>query len=272
MPQTGDVSRVADQVEGHPVFQTGARVGYAVNGVLHLLIAWIALQIAWFASSQTADESGALQTVADNSLGRLALWVAVVGFVALALWQLASAVAVRTGGGSTSSQSSQWAEKAKGVAKALVYSALAWTSFSFAKGKPKSSKAESADFTASLMQQTGGRALVFAIGVGIIGVGGYHVWKGWTRRFLQDLQGSPGPLLTRAGMVGYIAQGIALGVVGVLFVAVALQKSSAEATGLDAALRSLRQQAFGPWVLSAVGLGIAAYGVYGLARARYARV
>lgn len=270
MPEMGDVSRVADEVEGHPAFQTGARVGYAVNGVLHLLIAYIAFQIAWFASSQTADQSGALQTVADNSLGQFALWVAVVGFTALALWQLASAVAVRTSGGS--SQSSQWAEKAKGIAKALVYTALAWTSLSFAKGTPKSSKAEGADFTASLLQRPGGRALVFAIGVGIIAVGGYHVWKGWTRRFLQDLQGSPGPLLTRAGMVGYIAQGIALAVVGILFVAVAMQKSSSEATGLDAALRSLRQQAFGPWVLSAVGLGIAAYGVYGLARARYARV
>ena len=37
-------------------------------------------------------------------------------------------------------------------------------------------------------------------------------------------------------------------------------------------LRSLRQQAFGPWLLTAVGLGIAAYGLYSFARARHARV
>jgi len=43
MPQRGDVSKVANQVEGQPALQIGARVGYAVNGVLHLLIAWIAL-------------------------------------------------------------------------------------------------------------------------------------------------------------------------------------------------------------------------------------
>jgi hypothetical protein len=274
MPQQGDVSKVADQVEGHPVLQAGARVGYAVSGVLHLLIAWIALQIAWFASARSADQSGALQALADNSLGRLVLWVAVIGFVALALWQLASAVAVRTDGSASSSgsQSSLWAEKAKRFAKAIVYGVLAFTSFSFARGRPKSSKAQSADFTATLLAHNGGRALVCAIGVAVIAVGAYHVKKGWSKQFLQDLRDSPGTLATRAGMVGYIAKGIALAVVGFLFVAAAVQNSSTKATGLDGALRSLRQQGFGPWILTAVGLGIAAYGVYSLARAKHARV
>jgi len=70
--------------------------------------------------------------------------VAVVGFLALGLWQLASALAVRAGG-----ESSKWAIKARGIAKAVVYLVLAGTSFSFAQGKPSSSKAQSADFTAT---------------------------------------------------------------------------------------------------------------------------
>ena len=45
-----DVTRVANTVEGQPALQMGARVGYAVSGVLHLLIAWIALQVAWSAT------------------------------------------------------------------------------------------------------------------------------------------------------------------------------------------------------------------------------
>ena len=139
MPQRGDVSKVANQVEGQPALQIGARVGYAVNGVLHLLIAWIALQVAWIASGRSADQSGALQTMAESGPGRMTLWVAVLGFLALGLWQLASALAVRTGG-----ESSKWAVKAKGIAKAVVYLVLAWTSFSFAKGQPSSSKAQSA--------------------------------------------------------------------------------------------------------------------------------
>ena len=267
MVQAHDVSGVANQVEGHPALQAGARVGYAVSGVLHLLIAWIALQVAWIASGKSADQSGALQTLAGNSLGRLTLWVAVLGFLALGLWQLASALAVRTAG-----ESSKWAVKAKGIAKAVVYLALAWTSFTFAKGQPTSSKAQSADFTATLLQHTGGRVLVAVIGVVVIGVGVYHLGKGWTKKFLQDLAEHPGTIATRAGVVGYIAKGIALAVVGVLFLTAAAQNSASKATGLDGALRSLRQQAVGPWLLSAVAVGIAAYGLYSFARSRHARV
>ena len=140
-----DVTRVANTVEGQPALQMGARFGYAVSGVLHLLIAWIALQVAWSASPKSVDQSGALQSLAGSSLGRLTLWVAVLGFLALGLWQLSSALAVRTGG-----ESSKWAVTAKGIAKAVVYLALAWTSFSFAKGQPTSSKAQSSDFTCLL--------------------------------------------------------------------------------------------------------------------------
>lgn len=262
-----DVASVAGQVEGQPALQVGARVGYAVSGVLHLLIGWIALQVAWSASAKSADQSGALQTVAGNSPGRLTLWVAVLAFLALALWQFASALALRTGG-----ESSKWADKVKGFAKAVVYLVLASTSLSFAKGQPNSSKAQSADFTATMLQHTGGRLLVAVIGMVVIGVGGYHVVKGWTKKFLQDLSGNPGILATRAGVVGYVAKGIALAVVGALFVIAAVQNSSSKATGLDGALRSLRQQPFGPWLLIAVALGIASFGLYCFARARHARV
>jgi hypothetical protein len=242
-------------------------VGYAVSGVLHLLIGWIALQVAWSASAKSADQSGALQTVAGNIPGRLTLWVAVLAFLALALWQFAGALALRTGG-----ESSKWADKVKGLAKAVVSLVLAWTSLSFAKGQPSSSKAQSADFTATMLQHTGGRLLVAVIGMVVIGVGGYHMVKGWTKKFLQDLSGNPGILATRAGVVGYIAKGIALAVVGALFVIAAVQNSSSKATGLDGALRSLRQQPFGPWLLTAVALGIASFGLYCFARARHARV
>ena len=267
MSKRREVARAANTVEGQPVLQAGVRVGYAINGVLHLLIGWIALQVAWFGSGRSADQSGALQAVAGSGPGRVTLWVAVLGFLALGLWQLAGIVSVRQMG-----ESSPWVVRAKGLAKAVVYLALAWTCFSFAKGQPSSSKAQSADFTAAALQQTGGRLLVSLIGLAIIGVGGYHVVKGWTKKFLQDLSEHPGTLATSAGRVGYVAKGLALAVVGVLFVVAAVHESSSKATGLDGALRTLRQQAFGSWLLTAVALGIGAYGVYSFARARHARV
>jgi hypothetical protein len=72
--------------------------------------------------------------------------------------------------------------------------------------------------------------------------------------------------------VGYIAKGIALAVVWALFVTAAVQNSSTKATGLDGALRSMREQAVRSWLLTGVTLGIVSYGLYSFARARHARV
>jgi hypothetical protein len=260
------VLNVAHTLEGHPGLQRGARAGYALNGVLHLLIAWIALQIAWSGSGKSADPSGALRSLAGSGVGELTLWAAALGFLALGVWQLASAVAVRTRG-----KSLRWVEKAKGIAKAVIYLALAWTSLSFAKGQPSNSRAQSTGFTDTMLQQGHGRLLVALCGLVIIGVGGYHVAKGWNKKFLKDLTRNPGVQATRAGVVGYIAKGIALALVGLLFVTAAVQNSSSGATGLDGALRSLLRDAVGPWLLTAVGLGLGAYGVYSFARSRHAR-
>ena len=261
------VTRTAGKVERQPLLQMGARVGYAVSGVLHLLIGWLAFQVAWSASTAPADQSGALQALTRNELGRLTLWVSVAGFLALGLWQLANTLASHRRRGS-----SPWSVRAKGIAKTVLYLALAWASFSTASGHPGSSSAQSADFTATLLQHDGGRLVVAGIGLAVIGAGVYHVLKGCTRKFLRDLSRHPGVLATRAGVIGYNAKGVALCVVGVLFFLGAAQNSALRTTGLDGALRVLRAQPKGPWLLTAVALGIAAYGVYSFARAKHARV
>jgi hypothetical protein len=74
----------------------------------------------------------------------------VVGFFALGLWQLANTLASHPSPGS-----SPWPAQAKELSKAVIYLALAWASFSAVKGHPTSSKAQSADLTASLLQHPG---------------------------------------------------------------------------------------------------------------------
>lgn len=59
---------------------------------------------------------------------------------------------------------------------------------------------------------------------------------------------------------------------GVLFVVAAVQHDPETAGGMDAALAALLDLPAGPVILTAVGLGIAAYGVYSFGRARYAKV
>jgi hypothetical protein len=262
-----DVKHVTSEASDHPALRGAARVGYATSGLLHLLIGWIALQIAFGGSGKNADQSGALSQLAGNGLGKALLWLGVVGFLGLALWQLADAVVGHPGG-----DSDAWADRAKSGGKAVVYLALAWSAFTFARGSSSNSKSQSVDFTSKLLQHSGGRILVVVIGLGVIAVGGYHVYKGGTKKFLEELRGHPGAWTTRAGQVGYIAKGVALAIVGFLFVAAGVHKQAKEASGLDGALRSLRDQPFGTALLVLMALGFAAYGLYSFARARYAKI
>ena len=258
---SGEAKRAAAKAGDHPVVEWGARLGYGASGVLHLLLAYLTAQIALGSGGKEASQSGALATLAEEPSGQVLLWVIAVGFTLLALWQLTELV--------TRHEAS---DKAKAGGKLVLYSALAWMSFIFASGGSTSSNKQTKEFTATLMEAPGGRVLVGLVGVAIIGIAAYHVNKGWRERFLGDLQEHPGRWVVLAAKVGYIGKGIALAAVGILFITAAIQQRAGKVTGLDGGLRSMRDLPAGTAILLGIALGLAAYGVYSFARARYARV
>lgn len=261
-PMSDEIRDASRKIGNSRAVEWGARLGYAASGLMHLLIGWLALQIAWGGGSGNADQSGALATVARTTGGGILLWVVAVGFTLLAVWQVTEAVR----------PSAETGDRLKAGGKFVGYAALAFTSLQFALGGGSSSKSQSRDFTRTLMEHTGGRFLVGLVGLGVIGIGAYHVYKGWKKKFLEDLQEHPGQWVVPVARFGYIAKGVALGVVGGLFLVAAFQHQAKEASGLDGALHTLRDAPLGQWLLSLVALGILAYGVYSFARARYARV
>ena len=259
--ESTDVGHAARRVNDHPATTALARLGYAASGVLHLVLGLIAVQVAWFESSTSADQSGALSTLASQPFGQVALWVVTIGFAGLAVWNATEAFSAGADAG----------DRVKSAAKAVLYAVLAWSAFAFARGSSGSSSDQSQDLTANLMSKPGGRVLVAVVGLVVVGVAIYHVHKGWTRKFLQDLQENPGRFVVAAGRFGYVAKGVALAIVGGLFVTAALHARPDEAGGLDAAFRTLADQPFGAVLLTLVAAGFIAYGVYSFGRARYAR-
>jgi hypothetical protein len=72
-------------------------------------------------------------------------------------------------------------------------------------------------------------------------------------------------------MVGTIARGIVFAVAGGLVVNAAVSYDASKSTGLDGALRTLADRAYGPWLLGLIALGLIAFGLYGFAAARWAK-
>ncbi len=274
---TGRAAGAAGRAGDSDALEHLARIGLIAYGVVHLLVAWLALQLAWGvggSAAQQADQGGALATLAQQPFGTVLLWVVALGMVALAAWQAAEVLRWR-GGLSASGDARKKAvvTVVKSIAKAVVYVVIAVLAVRYATGGGQSG-GQQQQAAAGIFGWPAGRWLVGLIGLVIVGVGIYLVHKGVTKRFLKeiDLREAPAKatrLVTRLGQAGYPAKGVAFGLVGVLLVWAAVTFDPADASGLDGALRSLLAVPFGQWLLTLVALGIAAFGAFCLVRARY---
>src|SRR6476659_6674258 len=237
-------SSTATQVAQNSVFERFARAGYIVSGLLHLTIGYLAIRIA-LGSGGTADQSGALAAMAAKPGGIAALWVAAVAFLVMALWRLVETALGRSTDPKSQGASSEVLDRVKAFALTVVYFALAYSTFGFARGAGKSTGEQNSGVSARLMQTGAGTIALIAGGVVIVAVGGYHVYKGASHNFLDDLKGRSSDLVRRLGMLGYIAKGLAIAGAGVLVVVAASHSEPNKATGLDGALITLGAQPYG---------------------------
>jgi hypothetical protein len=246
-----------------------ARLGYAVSGLLHILIGVIAIEVATGTGGE-ADQSGALSQLASTPGGVFILWSVVIGLTALGLWLIVSAFLPPAGEGKK--RASHFITD---FIKGVVYLAIAVTAFTFAKGGTTNSAASTGTASRDILTSPGGVAIIAVIGAAIIAVGIYLLYKGVSKRFTKDLtvpRGGAGRATVGLGILGYVAKGIVLGTVGALFVTAALTGDAAKADGLDGALKTLATLPYGPVILILVGAGLIAYGLYSFVRARFARL
>ena len=64
------------------------RVGLVAYGIVHLLVGWLALQLAFGDKSESASNAGALQTLAEQPYGEVLIWLIAVGMGFLVVWRL----------------------------------------------------------------------------------------------------------------------------------------------------------------------------------------
>ena len=74
------------------------------------------------------------------------------------------------------------------------------------------------------------------------------------------------------GVVGHVAKGLALLLVGGLFVIAGLNRDPQEATGLDGSLKALQYHPVGVYVLTVIAVGLVCYGVFAIIRSVFGRM
>jgi hypothetical protein len=251
-----------------------ARAGFAARGALYVIIGCIAIGIAFGHSDHQADSTGAVRVVAATPAGLVALWLLAAGFIGLVLWRLSEAAYGATGPGGQKA-----GPRLAALGKAVIYGFLAFSILKFALGvgAPASSNQQSADLTAAALHHPGGRAVVVAVGIGLIAGGAYIAYQAWRKRFLQqlDLAGASAAtrrVVTRLGQAGGIARGVVFAAAGVFLAVAGVKAQPSQAKGIDATLRAFAATPLGPWLLVVVAAGLVTFGLFSCCEARWHQV
>jgi len=263
-----DAANAVEDASNSRALVIAARAGFAVSGLLHLLIGIVAIQLALGTAGKAgpADQAGAVAQLAAQPAGLLLLWAGFAACVALALWQTGNAVFAY---GQLEAKK-KVGKKLSASGKAVVFAVIALTFAASASGNSKNSGQSTSDFTVSIMKAPGGAFLLIATGAGIAIAGIVFVVLGCKASFKKDLRlpssGTGRSVVTGLGVVGYVAEGIALFLVGLLVIIATVNAHPQRRT------EGPREQPYGVYMLTAVGAGLICYGLYLMVKAKVARM
>lgn len=248
-----------------------ARFGLAARAFVYLVIGWLAIQIARGHGSHQANQRGALGDIAQQSYGIVLLWILAVGFAAYAIWRLSEAAF------GTAAEGKKAGPRAQSLVRGIVYAALAVSTVSFIVGTAQQGQSQQQEtLTARVMKHSYGRWVVGLIGLIVVLAGLGMIVEGVRKKFekqlrMDELTGPARTVVVGLGIVGTAARGVAFAIAGALVVLAALTFNASKSTGLDGALRTLADRAYGPWLLGVLALGLVAFGLFGFAVARWAK-
>ncbi len=236
---------------------------------MHLLVAWLALQLALGNDEGEASNQGALRSLADKPFGGVLIWAVTIGMFFLVCWRLLEGAV----GHRDEDDKKRQLLRAGSWGKAVIYGVVGVSALRVAIGG-SGSGGQGRSTTAKLMDLPAGPWIVGLVALGILGYGANMVRRGLTEKYREHLtaegkSGDTGTAYILLGKYGYIAKGVAIGIVGSLFGYAAVSHDPEKSGGLDEALRTVLEQPFGPILLGVIAVGIGCYGVFCLARARH---
>lgn len=250
-----------------------ARAGYAAKGIVYVVIGALAARAAAGSGGSTTDQRGAIRTLGDGPFGKVSLAVIGVGLLGYALWRLiAAATDAEADGTNPTSIGKRLAQAGRGMA----YGALGLFALRALAGRDDGSggAGQTRHWTARLLDLPFGRALVVALGLGVIGYAAYQVFRASgdkVKKHLDLAEAGPGQAdwIVKLGRFGIAARAVVFAVLGGFLVKAGLQHDASEAGGIAQSLDTVAGAPFGRVALGIVALGFVAYGVYQLATARY---
>jgi hypothetical protein len=248
-----------------------ARAGLVARGVVYGVIGVLSLELALGVGGKATSQQGALETIAHEPLGKVLLLALALGLAGYATWRL-----VRAALGHGREDSDSALDRVAGLGSAVAYGALCVVAVSILVGGSGGSSSPERE-TAGVLGWPGGTVFVALAGAILLGVAAYQGYKGLSRKFLDDthtarMSREVERAFTTIGVLGHLARGVVLALVGYGLIEAAVDYSPRRAVGLGGALSKLAHSSDGPLFLGVVAAGLIAFALYSIADARYRRV
>lgn len=243
------------------------RTGYAGRGLVYAVVAGFSLYAIWH-GGQAQGTSSALKNLETTALGGLALALIVLGMVAYAVWRFVDSFydleAYGSGGKGAIARTGM-------IVTGLTHLAIGVAAFSLlvssGGGEGGSSITKAVD---AVMGWPGGRWIVMAAGLVVIAAGIYYIHKGWKEKYRQHLRANHFTTnwnwLLKAGL---IAQGVVIGIIGLLLLYAGLQHDPQQAGGVGEAFSWLTGQPYGQVLVAIICVGLLGFAVFCFVNAAY---
>ena len=248
-----------------------ARAGLIAKGIVYTLLGVLAFMAAFEIGGQ-ADDKANKQGVFDlvkNEGGKLLLGVLVLGLFCYCIWRI-----VQSFTGTNTSGKKGVAKRARYLLSGLTYASVAFFAAKMLFSDNKSSGSSSNNNLAEVLEKPWGAWVAGLAALIIAGIGIYQIYYGLTEKYRKhvsalNLHSNASRLLLRSGKIGYVARGLVWIILGWLLLKAALHANSDEAGDTGKAFQFLENASYGSYLLGALGLGLACYGVFNFIRSRY---
>ena len=282
------VKDAVDDAAQHRATQLLARSGLAARGVVYVVVAFIAAQIALSSagdansgSGHPASGPGAVHTLAGGLGGRVALIVLAVGLAGYTVFSVLDAVLHHDD--PDKSKARRWGDRLLSLWGAALYAVFSVWTFQVAlssnpdKANSSQSRQEKAGITGRALSWPAGQFIVGLVGA-IIAIAGAALFRrAFKRTFLERLDRDrmsdrSWRMAQVLGVCGIVARGLAYWVIAGMIMTAAIENDPGAGQGLDGSLRTVAGRPWGPYLLFPIALGLFSFGLYLFFETRYRRV
>lgn len=231
--------------------------GQASKGFVYIIIGALTAMTAFDMGGEKAGKSSVIDFLQNQPFGNLIIYILAIGIFAYALWRFYKAIADPKNKG----------DDASGFAKRFGYfcSGLIYGTFGFAVWSGGSGGSSKQHFVAQIMDKSYGPLLVGLVGLIIIGVGIYQIYKGYSGKYLEELNATTSnnrELLDTTGKFGYMARGIVFGIIGYFLVQAASTGNAEVMKSTQGVFSYLQDFTYGWLIMGLIAIGLLAHGIF----------